>query len=559
MINRFIFSFFTAWLFTSLAVPFDSYAKDVVYLQQNWTEHNQFRSLSYHASQGSQIIPYSWFLHLELESGETLINNPINIERLGYLPDYQPNLITNPDQLPIGFVKDSDPNTGDWIGINCAACHTGEIKVDNTLIRIDGAPSTGDYIGLLTTIRNALRATISLPSKFERFATALNIQDDAQRLLLKNDMQASTLNISGIIKRNSSPKHLGGFGRVDAFTSIRNEVFEHDLGIALNHRTADAPVSYPFIWDTPHLDYVQWAGNVSSSYGRNVGQVLGVLGRVELQNPDQLFQSSIQRENLFRLESWLAELKSPAWPENYLGTIDQESATRGEEIYRRSDHTGYACVDCHSLPNDAGQYPLTSASQNKYGKQFIQTQNISLLKVGTDPNTVNNIYDIKPIFTGDLSDELDTPLGFGIGALLLRKITRSVVDTLFDQAPSLNEEQRALYTNYRTLADGIEPEDRPIGYKARPLNGIWATAPFLHNGSVPNLYELLLPPIKRSNVFYLGDHTFDAKKVGYISTPCDNCFRFDTRQSGNRNSGHRYGIKLSEQERLDLVEFLKTL
>jgi hypothetical protein len=55
-----------------------------------------------------------------------------------------------------------------------------------------------------------------------------------------------------------------------------------------------------------------------------------------------------------------------------------------------------------------------------------------------------------------------------------------------------------------------------LGYKARPLDGIWATAPYLHNGSVPTLYHLLLPPAERPKSFWLGSRDYDAEKVGYV-------------------------------------------
>ncbi len=100
-------------------------------------------------------------------------------------------------------------------------------------------------------------------------------------------------------------------------------------------------------------------------------------------------------------------------------------------------------------------------------------------------------------------------------------------------------------------------------YKARPLNGIWATAPYLHNGSVPNLYQLLLPAEDRDATFTVGSRQFDPKHVGY-RTDAPGVFTFRARDEngetipGNSNAGHEYG-ELSEQERWELVEYLKTL
>ena len=98
-------------------------------------------------------------------------------------------------------------------------------------------------------------------------------------------------------------------------------------------------------------------------------------------------------------------------------------------------------------------------------------------------------------------------------------------------------------------------------YKARPLNGIWATAPYLHNGSVPNLYELLLTKDERSDTFYLGSREFDPVNVGFVTAKSSaNKFEFDTKLIGNSKEGHEYGTsELSDPERMELVEYLKTL
>ena len=123
------------------------------------------------------------------------------------------------------------------------------------------------------------------------------------------------------------------------------------------------------------------------------------------------------------------------------------------------------------------------------------------------------------------------------------------------------------------------------GYKPRPLEGVWATPPFLHNGSVPNLYQMLLPPEQRSKRFFVGRRDFDTKYVGYASEPADSSeadgFWLDTSKDGNHNTGHAFvatpeqlsanradpkshplppgviGPLLSDDERWAIVEYLK--
>ncbi len=88
-----------------------------------------------------------------------------------------------------------------------------------------------------------------------------------------------------------------------------------------------------------------------------------------------------------------------------------------------------------------------------------------------------------------------------------------------------------------------------LGYRARPHDGIWATPPFLHNGSVPNLYQMLVPAASRSRRFYLGSTRFDPKHVGYETHGFQGAFEMDTTLPGNSNAGHEFrNLTLEELE-----------
>ncbi len=106
---------------------------------------------------------------------------------------------------------------------------------------------------------------------------------------------------------------------------------------------------------------------------------------------------------------------------------------------------------------------------------------------------------------------------------------------------------------------------KTFGYANSPLDGIWLRAPYLHNGSVPTLRDLLEPTEKRPKLFYRGNDVYDRKKVGFVSDVAGEnerkFFRFDTTEAGNSNKGHegyRYGTELSPAEKEALVEYLKT-
>jgi len=100
------------------------------------------------------------------------------------------------------------------------------------------------------------------------------------------------------------------------------------------------------------------------------------------------------------------------------------------------------------------------------------------------------------------------------------------------------------------------------GYVARPLVGLWLLGPYLHNGSVPTLWDLLAPQEQRPGIFFRGYDVLDLDRVGFASTGAEaaaNGFRFDTSLRGNGNNGHVYGSDLGEQDRRALLEYLKTL
>ncbi len=99
------------------------------------------------------------------------------------------------------------------------------------------------------------------------------------------------------------------------------------------------------------------------------------------------------------------------------------------------------------------------------------------------------------------------------------------------------------------------------GYVALALDGVWARAPYLHNGSVPTLQDLLEVPENRPAVFYRSYDVYDQEKVGFISSGLDaerEGWRYDTSVIGNGNMGHRYGTALSSEEKRALLEYLKT-
>ena len=95
------------------------------------------------------------------------------------------------------------------------------------------------------------------------------------------------------------------------------------------------------------------------------------------------------------------------------------------------------------------------------------------------------------------------------------------------------------------------------GYANLPIDGTWARAPYLHNGSVPTLWDLLQTPDKRPARFYRGNEVYDPVKMGFVTDP-PTSYELDTSVAGNSNEGHLWGTDLTDEQKWDLIEYLKT-
>ncbi len=552
------------------------------------------------------MMPYAWFKALRrLDVDQSFAAD--KLQRYGYLPN-DPSPDGNPEGLPVGFVIDGTAASA-YLGMTCAACHTGQLEYRQNgvtrALRLDGAPATVDFQEFLTDLLAASRATLTQPDRFDAFVREVvgPGYTSAKATQVKDDFGKWVAQFGEFMDKSLPAPTSWGPGRLDAFGMIFNRVVARDLGVVDNFKTADAPVSYPFLWNASRQDRTQWNGGVPNglyihALGRNTGEVFGVFADFaprRLVPPTKVSpavidytKNSVRFDGLQTLEEKIAVLRPPPWPRDLFG-LDDSLAALGKPLFEAH------CSGCHAV----------QASVDVPG-----AWRTPVLAVGTDPKMALNSARMSDagLLTGALMPppaigaRIGNPAKAGdmlantvVGTLLAEAVVPPVpppaklaqsgvfralrkdladlpgenLDALLDPKLSARAKAEAMikvraFINAK-LSNLFRPPPAIAGaaYESRVLNGIWATAPYLHNGSVPNLWELLKPAKDRRTSFMVGSRVFDPKNVGYDTdqSPFKNG-RFvadPANANGNGNGGHEYGTALTDEQRWAIIEYLKTL
>ncbi|TDQ50495.1 c-type cytochrome [Permianibacter aggregans] len=696
--------------------PVDRY----VYLNESWglSADSDARQAYYFTPQGASVpqgadqhaLRYSWFIHLEQPLSTARFADPEFMRRLKFLVDETPSK-SNPDHLPVGFTRHFNASIGeDVLDLTCAACHTGELHYQKDGVRYGLRVDGGQAMHAFTDMKEgtfgplllgALIETYLNPAKFSRFADNVVGADNPDAKSALHSQLRGTIEALLSMPQNNPLRKLyperEGYGRTDALGRIANTVFGDHLS-ASNLQIAEAPVSYPYLWNIWKFNWVQYNGSVSQPLARNIGEALGVGAVTPLKTPEQTplpaserFRSSVRINDLERIELTLRSLAPPKWPAELFGAVNAERAAQGKELFEQH------CQQCHgphvaSEARKNAEAPLKTTDQPQWLIEVIPVEHI-----GTDASAatafLDRRYDLRS--TGITREQIAEVLL----PSLRRQLARNVLYHLRDlaQDADISETQRAWLTQAITeypapdqLADrafsdspfaalkaGLEQqqlqpsiaptaENKPYeplhcdrecqlyalswylqfgindvqqtsvsfdpssltegvalnivgllikqryyldnrlddavqqclegfgtldlpqqirGYKPRPLAGVWATPPFLHNGSVPSVYQMLLPPEQRDKRFFSGPRDYDPAHLGYITEAKPgnekNGYWFDTTEPGNHNTGHGFaasadqwqayradakahplppgviGPEFSNEQRMAIIEYLK--
>lgn len=513
---------------------------------QGWTP--EIRALFYHTSQGSSILPAAYFFALERADGQGKFAAPENLARYGFLAS-DDAFGLNPRGLPVGMAINKQ---GD-VGLNCAACHTADVVVGGERLRVDGAPATLDFDRFLADLAEAVQATVRFDAtqdppvptqKFLDFLAAAGEPGDPRRA-----MAVSAEFLGGAALRH--PAYPSGPGRVDALTQIVNSLAVSDLGVPENLRIPAAPTSYPALWLAPQLEFVQWNLSAADPLPRNIGQAQGVFGRTNFAS-EPPFQTSADLDALLAYEDWLRDLQPPQWP----GDIDVALAERGRDLFAGK------CEECHNAP----PFRMSDPAENARGEAFIKVGAVLRSVVKTDPVYTKALAD-RFVETGPAAGLFNDRQVVSAGEFFRKVVGTTTAGLLAERDIAQGDALRERPAGHEDcvkqgVVDGSCPYGIPFkggALKAGPLMGIWATGPYLHNGSVRTVYEVISPPAERAATFWIGDRSVDEARLGFASVKAPGAFLFDTSVPGNGAQGHDFwkDQPLAPYERMAIIEYLK--
>jgi cytochrome c2 len=493
-----------------------------------------------HGSMSTEIVPEN-VLRAFIATYPELFRGG-DLRKFGLLPDVEFG-------WPVGFSKGSPEHLGKLpsVGINCAACHVADVERKDARgekVRVLGVTSLFDADAFFSAVAGATYLTQD-PRNMQQFLKNYAVLLAGKRMEGGNPESTALLTrmqvlraweinrntIEAAIQADPGGAKGAGPGGLQVLDPAKLELGKGKVGpdevlasatemlkLFHNMRTAlhlpDSPPAKvppptgPGRNDAFGVLSIQLFGEAQPPMPVKFGVVWGVENRPWV-HWDGNTRSPLGRNLLasiglgapligkeakldFAAVKRHTDLTEKIAAPKYPWKIDTEAAARGAKLYDAN------CASCHNGAEDDKRY-------------------FSPDEVGTDPTRARQ-------FTPAQADRFNTFLA----EVKIEGYTPSA-------EPGLRSTQKYLAPN---------------------LAGVWARSPYLHNGSVRTIRELLAPPGNRAATWHRGSAVYDTNEMGYVD---DGAFLFDTKQQGNSNAGHAYGAALKEGEQRDLLEYLKSL
>ena len=465
----------------------------------------------------SGLIRETWFRALEGYDGGLIVEN---LEREGLTSNF-----FDPTGMPIGFGAENG-----WVGKNCATCHSAEIHYQGTVMLVPGAPNQLAGGFAKDRLTRALAATASDEDRLAAFQDRVLGEDasDAERSKLEGEIRHwldsywgdTAENMMADFRAQDRAYETEGTRLVSGdhpFEGVRNAWMGPK-----NYFASGSFVDIPQIWDVEKQASIHHNGNTNTILGRNFISAIGTFYDRSLES---LMDADPRR--LGKIGKISEKIEAPLYPEDVFGPIDREKAALGADLYAQH------CSACHALTLPEGE--------------VTDLPRYSAAETGTD----EAYFDVFEVPVRGIAGVDEQPYDQALMAVMA-----DFGDKWLERYEITDEEAARLevsnpYWKFERI------------WISRPMSGIWAAAPYLHNGSVPTMYHLLLPASERPVKFTYFSREYDPINMGFKwDEPLDAApllATYDTTVSGLGNQGHEYGTSMTDDERYALIEYLKTV
>lgn len=532
----------------------------VAQLNQGWSEREaEFYA---HANEGTNLAPLDFLLNLpDPSKPDARFVDKLTAE-YGFIPSAKSSF--NPHGLPVGFAVDPrSAALGDrvYAGITCSTCHTRQLTYakagDTWVLPVHGGPALIDFPRFTRDLYDAFFALLDNDQLAQRFAQGVlgRAPSPEDITALRNEVREFTEPIAitrAILADLKIPPADFGPGNLNALTQGNyNNV---GLGAWLVKKgyvpaSSDPPstpgfeggANLPPMWFAHADTWAQWFAEIHDPGPRNWIQSVSSSQvrppKMAAALKQAVVMASVDFDSIGQIQRSLELLRTPKWPEAVLGNLDRARVEEGRGLYEQH------CARCHTR---------TVLPPNSLGIVFKERP---AFDVGTDPTAYKEFADTAAPRVAGLQ-RLAGALYMMRRAQLQPVIGPEATDNYMKLYSRGRPNQFALAQDeYKGRTDANWPKTG-AAYWASPLDGIFASAPYFHNGSVRTLVDVLTPPDQREKSFRTGSNEFDPVRVGLKS---DGRFLYDTTQPGKGNGGHLFGTDLQQNQKAALIEYLKSL
>jgi mono/diheme cytochrome c family protein len=448
-------------------------------------------------------VPYRIWKVLPAVFPEYLPDRPgEGYERFGFITE-------EGKDTPIGFSKRRAHGL-ELVGINCAACHTGTVRAAPGAPRILVLGMPAHRLDVLAYFRFLFRCATD--ERFTEQVLLAAIEKDGGLGFIDRFVEKAAIaqTREGILRTRFRMRYLGDPENFGLRTPEGTPVRYPDWGPG-RVDTTNALKALRLGWDMRQESWVSF-NDLPSIWNQEPRKDMGLHWDGNNNSLDErnlsaamgagAYPTTLDIPRIQRVAAWCRTLRPPDYP----FAVDDAAAAKGKPIYDQH------CKSCHSF------------SGTEVGKVT------PIDEIRTDPHRFNSA---SPAFICDAN-----------------KLGSTELNAFLPDGYKVPRDLPWRFSHFHKTA----------GYANTPLDGVWARAPYLHNGSVPRMRDLLTPAAKRPVVFYKGSDVYDQTNLGFITDKRgDNYFEFDTRLSGNDNGGHEYAVNLKDEEKDWLIEYLKRI